>query len=50
MATLPSALSGIPFSSNASPITAAPYFATTGKIVSKTASSPFTELIIGLPL
>jgi hypothetical protein len=45
----PSPLSGIPLSSRASPMTAAPYFLTSGSILARLFSSPETELIRTLP-
>ena len=40
---------GMPPSSRVRPTTAAPYFFTRGRMASKTASSPFTELTMALP-
>ena len=45
-----SAFAGMPFSSKVNPTTAVPYFFTKGRILARLASSPFTELTIGLPL
>ena len=42
-------VSGIPVSSFASPITAAPYLATSGRISSSRSSSPVTEFTSALP-
>ncbi len=41
---------GIPSSSKVRPTTDAPYFFTSGRIVIRDSSLPFTELTIGLPL
>lgn len=43
------AVFGTPCSSTVSPTTAAPYFFTTGRIVRRERSSPFTELTIAFP-
>ena len=50
MATRPSAVWGMPFSSRARPTTAAPYFFTMGSSRSSTAGSPLTEFTAALPL
>ena len=47
---LPSALSGIPFSSRVSAIKTPPYFLARGKTVSRLSSLALTEFIIGFPL
>ena len=49
-ASLPSTVSGMPFSSIRSPTTRPPYFFASGNICSMTSRFAFTELIIGLPL
>ena len=49
MASRPSAVSGIPFLSSASPMTAAPYFLASGSIFLRLLASPETELINTLP-
>ena len=49
MASLSSALRGMPVSSSVKPTTHAPYFFTSGKILSITACSPFTEFTTGTP-
>ena len=48
--TRPSAVSGIPFSSSASPITTPPYFAMRGNTASMDSCLPLTELTMGFPL
>ena len=40
---------GMPFPSSVRPTTAAPYFFTRGRMASRMASSPFTELTMALP-
>ena len=50
MANRSAAFLGMPFSSSVSPTTAAPYFLTSGRIFCREASSPLTELTMGLPL
>ena len=50
ISALPSAVSGIPFSSKVSPTTTPPYFFTNGNTLSMDSCFPFTELIIGFPL
>ena len=50
MATLPSAVLGIPSSSRVRATTAPPYFLTRGKICYMEDSLPLTEFIIALPL
>ncbi len=49
-ASLPSAVSGIPFSSMVSATTTPPYFATRGNICVMLSSLPLTELTSGFPL
>ena len=50
MANRSAAFLGMPFSSRVSPTTAAPYFLTSGRMFCSDASSPLTELTMGLPL
>ena len=50
MASLPSAVDGIPSSSRARPTTTPPYFWTRGNIFSITSCFPLTELTIAFPL
>ena len=47
---LPSAVSGIPFSSKVKQTTTPPYFLASGNTASMELCLPFTELIKGLPL
>ena len=49
ISTLPSKVSGMPFSSSASPTTTAPYFFAMGSIVFNDSSLPLTELTIERP-
>ncbi len=50
IASRPSAVPGMPPSSNVRATTAPPYFCTSGKMASITSCLPFTELIRALPL
>ena len=50
MASLPSALSGMPFSSSGRATRTPPYLAASGRIRSRLSRFPLTELIMGLPL
>ena len=50
IATLSSAVSGMPLSSKVNPRMAQPYFFTIGKILSRDSFLALTEFIMGLPL
>ena len=50
MASRPSAVGGMPFSSRARPTTTPPYFFTRGKRAAMLSALPDTELSMGLPL